>query len=384
MRVCLVYDRLYPHSIGGAERWLRDLAVRLAQAGHQVTYVTTIQWEKENAPQLPGVNIIGVTDSRRSHVEGRRAVGPPLLFGVAVFRHLVRHGHRYDIVHTASFPYFPVLAAALARSRGSYRLVVDWFEVWTRPYWRSYAGPLIGTVGWLVQRLCIRATQRAFCLSRMHARRLLAEGFRGEVTVHPGLYAGPVGSTPSEAVEPGAVVYAGRYVREKRVPALVRGFAAALRRRPELRLDLYGDGPERENVERLVVELGLAECVQVHGHRGEAEVEGAVASASCLATASEREGLGLVVVEAAARGTPSVVVSGPENAATELVAEGINGAIAESAEPEELADAILRVVDGGQLCELLRLTGSRRTLASLRIENRSRWCSRVTRPAEGL
>ena len=224
-------------------------------------------------------------------MEGRRAVGPPLLFGAAVFRHLVRHGHRYDVVHTASFPYFSVLAAALARSRGSYRLVVDWYEMWTRSYWRSYAGPLIGTVGWLVQRLCIRATQRAFCISRLHARRLLAEGFRGEVTVLRGLYAGPMGSTPPEVVDAGAVVYAGRHVREKRVPALVRGFAAALRQRPQLRLDLYGDGPEREDVERLVVELGLSEAFRYMGPRGEAEVERAVASAACLATASEREGL---------------------------------------------------------------------------------------------
>jgi glycosyltransferase involved in cell wall biosynthesis len=53
------------------------------------------------------------------------------------------------------------------------------------------------------------------------------------------------------------------------------------------------------------------------------------------------------VVEAAARGTPSVVVAGPENAATELVADGVNGAIARSAEPDDLAAAILRVLDAG-------------------------------------
>jgi glycosyltransferase involved in cell wall biosynthesis len=369
MRVCLVYDRLYPHSIGGAERWLRDLAVRLAEAGHQVTYVTTRQWEKENEPQLPGVNIIGVTGTRRSHVEGRRAVGPPLLFGAAVLRHLVRHRHRYDVVHTASFPYFPLLAAALARSRRPYLLVVDWHEVWTRGYWRLYAGPLIGTIGWLVQRVCVRVAHRAFCVSRMHARRLLAEGFRGEVTVLPGLYAGPVGSTPAEAVDSGTVVYAGRHVREKRVPALVRGFAAALRQRPQLRLELYGDGPERDDVERLVVELGLSGCVQVHGQRDEAEVEHAVASAACVATASEREGYGLIVVEAAARGTPSVVVSGPENAATELVAEGVNGAIAPSAAPEELGEAILRALDGGAALRASTARWFTENAATLRIEN---------------
>ena len=85
----------------------------------------------------------------------------------------------------------------------------------------------------------------------------------------------------------------------------------------------------------------------VAGHRPEEEVGAALARAACLATASEREGYGLVVVEAAARGTPSVVVDGPENAATELVADGINGAIAPSPEPHDLAAAILRVVEAG-------------------------------------
>jgi glycosyltransferase involved in cell wall biosynthesis len=54
-----------------------------------------------------------------------------------------------------------------------------------------------------------------------------------------------------------------------------------------------------------------------------------------------------VVVEAAARGVPSVVVADPDNAATELVDEGENGFVAASASPEDLAAAILRVRDAG-------------------------------------
>jgi glycosyltransferase involved in cell wall biosynthesis len=58
---------------------------------------------------------------------------------------------------------------------------------------------------------------------------------------------------------------------------------------------------------------------------------------------SRREGYGMVVVEAAALGTPSVVVSDPDNAATDLVSEGENGYVAASARPEDLAAAIERV-----------------------------------------
>jgi len=52
-------------------------------------------------------------------------------------------------------------------------------------------------------------------------------------------------------------------------------------------------------------------------------------------------------VEAAAAGTPSVVVAGPDNAAVELVDEGENGFVARSADPSDLADAIVRVRDAG-------------------------------------
>ena len=68
---------------------------------------------------------------------------------------------------------------------------------------------------------------------------------------------------------------------------------------------------------------------------------------TCVALPSRREGYGLVVIEAPALGVPSVVVLGPDNAATELVEEGENGAVADSVAPTELAAAILRVHAAG-------------------------------------
>jgi glycosyltransferase involved in cell wall biosynthesis len=347
VRICLVYDHLFPQTIGGAERWMRDLALHLASSEHEVTYLTMRHWEGRTPPSLDGARVLGLATAGRIYEDERRTLGPPLRFGVAVAWHLARHGRGYDVVHVASFPFFPVLAAAAFRRRAGYRLVVDWHEVWTRPYWRHYAGLVTGTVGWLVQRACIHVRQRAYCMSRMNARRLVAEGFDGKPIVLPGIYAGPTAPSATSEVDPELVVYAGRHVREKRVRDLVRGFARARAQRPDLRLELYGDGPERSRVEALVRELGLADAVRVAGHRPEEEVGAALSRAACLATASEREGYGLVVVEAAARGTPSVIVAGPENGAVELVIDGENGAVAVSVEPDELASAILRAVEAG-------------------------------------
>ena len=345
MRICLVYDHVFPQTVGGAERWMRDLALRLAEAGHEVTYLT--MRHQGDAPELPGVRLLGLTDAGRVYSEDRRTLVPPLRFGLAVGRHLRAHGSTYDVVHLVSFPYFPLLAAAAWRRRRGYRLVVDWPEVWTKEYWRRYAGRIAGTIGWRVQRRCIRVRHTAHCMSRMHAARLVSEGYAGTPELLPGLYAGPHEPSSSADVDPALVVYAGRHVPEKRVDALVRGFARALADRPELRLELYGDGPERPRIEQLVQEVGLTSAVRILGRRGEDEVAAALARAACLATASEREGYGLVVVESAARGTPSVVVAGPENAATELVEDGVNGVVAASAEPAALAEALTRVVDAG-------------------------------------
>lgn len=347
LRICLVYDHVYPQTVGGAERWMRDLGLHLAQSGNEVTHVTMRHWAPGSAPISKDVRVIGVSSAGRVYSDERRTLVPPIRFGVSVAWHLWRHGSAYDVVHMASFPYFPLLAASALRRHRHYHLVVNWIEVWTKDYWRRYAGPAIGTVGWLVQRACIRIPHDAYCISQMHAERLVAEGYRGTPTVLPGLYAGPTEPTPMAEVDPMLVVYAGRHVREKRVDLLVQAFAIAREQLPDLRLELYGDGPESRRLSRVAAAAGVDGAVRLLGKRPEAEVDAAMARAACLATASEREGYGLVVVEAAAHGTPSVIVAGAENAAVELVEDGINGVVAPDDSPASLAAALVTAVELG-------------------------------------
>ncbi len=93
---------------------------------------------------------------------------------------------------------------------------------------------------------------------------------------------------------------------------------------------------------------GLGEVVDAPGFVDHERVHEALRTALCMVLpSSAREGYGLVVVESAGRGTPSVVVAGEDNAATELIAEGENGTIAASAAPDDLAAAILRIRDAG-------------------------------------
>ena len=276
----------------------------------------------------------------------RRRILPPLVFGFGVLGHLIRYGRRYDVVHTASFPYFSLLAAAAARPGGGYRLFVDWHELWTPEYWAEYLGSLGGRIGRRVQRLCLRVPQRAFCFSRLVERRLRAEGVNGEVTLLEGQFEGTAAAAalPAEPV----VVFAGRHIPEKDPVAVVHAVAKARETIPELRAVIYGDGPERPKVLAAIAELGLEDIVDAPGFVDEAVIEAALARALCLVLPSRREGYGLVVVETLSKGTPVVLVRGEDNASTELVAEGEYGFLAGAATPAELAAAVVGVQDGGE------------------------------------
>ncbi len=350
MRICLVYDCLYPWTVGGAERWMRDLAERLVADGHEVTYLTRLQWDEGDPPQIPGVRVVAV--SRREELygpDGNRTVGEPLRFGWGVLRHLLRRRRAYDAIHTCSFPYFSVLAARLALAGTGVRIGVDWFEVWPRRYWKRYLGGPRGAIGWLVQRLCVLATPQAFVFSNLHGDRLREEGLRRAPVRLGGLYAGPVEPRADEHADggPPLVVFAGRHIAEKRAPSVPAAVLAARERVPTVRGLVLGDGPERPQVLEAIAAAGAQDIVEAPGFVGAGEVRAAFARAACLLLPSSREGYGLVVIEAAAAGTPSVVVEGEDNAAVELVEEGVNGFVARSEDPRAVAEAIVRCIEGG-------------------------------------
>jgi glycosyltransferase involved in cell wall biosynthesis len=345
MRICLVYDCLYPYTIGGAERWLRGLGEDLARSGHEITYVTRRDWDKREEPQIDGVRVISVSPGGPLYTEsGRRRIWPPIRFGLGVFWHMLRHKRDYDAVHAIAFPYFSLIGLRAAAPR--LPVGVAWFEVWSRHYWRSYVGGTGGRIGNAVQKLCIRLTPKAFVFSNLHGRRLREEGLRGEVVKLSGLYAGEFHTTAGAMGErEPLVVFAGRHIREKRADAVPAAIAAARRELPRLKGLILGDGPEHSKVLAAIDSAGASDFVEAPGFVQAERVHSSLAAASCHLLPSEREGYGMVVIEAAASGTPSVVVAEEDNAAVELIEEGVNGFVTQSL--EDLPRAILAVHEGG-------------------------------------
>lgn len=338
MRICVAYDCLYPWTVGGAERYLREVARALAGTGHDVTYATRMQWEADEDPSFDGVRVVGVSPYEPLYDEhGRRTTSEPLRFARGLTGHLLRH--KYDHIHMCAFPFFSVLGARAAAP--STPMTVDWLEVWSREYWNEYLGPVKGAVAASIQQACAVATPQAFVFSNVHGDRLRGAGFRGEAIKLAGLYSGPL--EPHTPLEPDPVVlFAGRLIPEKRATLVPEVVALARERVPDLRGMILGDGPEYG-----AVRAALNQWTEALGFVSNDERDALMQRAAVLLLPSSREGYGMVVVEASALGVPSVVVPGPDNAAVEQVSNGENGFLAKSAEPRDIADAVVRCVQGG-------------------------------------
>jgi glycosyltransferase involved in cell wall biosynthesis len=348
VRIAVAFDCLFPVTTGGGERQYRAFAEAYAAAGHQVDYLTRRQWDDE-APVVPGVRVRAVSGPSDLYDEdGNRRPLTALRYAAGLFVHLARRRHEYDVVLVSALPVLNVLAARLALVGSRVRLCADFLEVWRPDQWVEYSGPVVGRVAAALQRLAVRISPVVSCHSRMNGRRLVAEGARRAPVVSPGLiYRTDVGPATLEAADPPTVVFVGRHIPDKQVETIPAAVAWARRHVPALRATVLGDGQQREAVRAEVVRLGLQDVVDLPGFVTQAELDEALAGAACLVNPSRREGYGLVVVEAAAHGTPVVLVDAPDNASVELVEPGVNGVVAASTAPEVLGAALVETVTAG-------------------------------------
>ena len=148
---------------------------------------------------------------------------------------------------------------------------------------------------------------------------------------------------PWFATDVPVIMSAGRLVPAKDFSTLITAFAR-VRERRQARLVIFGDGPERYSLANLADRLGVASDVDFPGFTE--TLFSHLANASAFVLSSAREGCPVVLMEALACGTPIVATdchSGPR----EILGDQ-TGFLVPVADPEAMAAAIVRQIDGGK------------------------------------
>jgi len=339
VRILLVNwnDRENPHA-GGAEIHLHELFGRIATRGHEVHLVTS-GWPG-CAPHavVDGIQVRRIGGRHSFAVRGRGAVRRALRempFDVVVedinkvplfLPTLTRLPFVAIVPHLFGTTAFAEASAPLATIVWAAEVPIPWVYRWAGFH----------------------------AISESTADDLVRRGVPRErvVVIHPGVDArryAPDPATP-RAARP-TFLYLGRLKRYKGVEFAIRAALAARKVRPDITLDICGQGDDRPRLERLAVELGLGDAVRFLGFVSEEEKQRLLRRAWAVVFPSPKEGWGITNVEAAACGTPALASDSP--GLRESVQNRVTGYLVPHGDWRALADRMLALAADPALVERL-------------------------------
>jgi len=337
----------FPPDIGGVENYACGYVRALAALGFPVTVFTCRHPHGEI--DLPGITVRPVLKLRR--VLDRHILDDPDIDAWhsmnAAYAWIAEESRKPVVVsvHGNDFlrAYFPTSAPALYRFGPLWRLE-DKLRSLER-HWRDHTTRRIRN--WLPKAAAILTNS-------LYTEWVLLEKIpacRGKtvpalVGVDPFFLEPPLAE--AERHHPPRLVTVGRLSEpRKNVDRVLEALAGLLGH--DFTYTVVGDGPDRPRLERLAGEPGLADRVRFTGALPRAELRRILGEADLFVlTASvlphSHEGFGLVYLEAAACGVPSLAAR--LAGAAEAVAEGESGFFVENPEPEELTAALKRFLNG--------------------------------------
>ncbi|MFS0647401.1 glycosyltransferase [Siminovitchia sp. 179-K 8D1 HS] len=129
-----------------------------------------------------------------------------------------------------------------------------------------------------------------------------------------------------------------RFATMKRIDHIIKGFKIVVEKIPEARLEIWGYGDQKDNLERLIKELHLGKNIQIKGFTQDPDKKYQKASFSVMA--SKQEGFCLSILESMSNQTPVISYDfkyGP----SDMIKSGENGFVVENGNIEELANKMI-------------------------------------------
>ncbi|MBR3115657.1 glycosyltransferase [Candidatus Saccharibacteria bacterium] len=377
MKIVIATAVYYPQ-INGVAVFSHNLAVGLAERGHEVMVICPSQTGKSYTRMIDGVKTVYLRsvdakvypDQIHAVPEKRKVLGvkwPRLVyrhgFRVSVFPQLeikkVLDEFRPDVVHVQVSD--PIGFSVVAYARHHHISVVttehNQPEVLTEPL--KVPGVMKKGVNYVLSAYFRNRQSKSDFVTmptELAIRELIGDGEKFPVPVaavsngvdlshfKPGKVANEVYEEYGVPSDKPIVLYIGRVDPEKQVGLLVRAFKEARRQVPEAHLVVVGDG-----VDRVKLETAEKNDSQVHflGRILPPELYDLYRMGSVFATASEIETQGIVLIEAAASGLPLIAVN--KGAVAEVCRDGENGYLCQPGSVAELSAAIVKILSDNQL-----------------------------------
>ncbi|MBP7927519.1 glycosyltransferase, partial [Patescibacteria group bacterium] len=283
---------------GGAEVYVQEVAKRLVENGHQVTFFCG------NDRHSPATEVI----------DGVRIVRKGGLFTVyiwAFFYYMFKFRGKYDVILTSENA-VPFLTALYAKEP----VVVLIHHVHQSVYKKNLPKPLATIACFLESKVMPFAYRksRLVTVSESSKNDMFNLGFgkknKQEINIiNPGVTTAPI--KPYKKTKTPQVVYLGRLKYYKSLDVLLNAMVRVLETEPTAQLVVAGYGESRGDLEKLADNLGIAKNITFAGRVTEEEKNKLLSESWVFVNPSQMEGWGISVIEANACGTPVVASNVP-------------------------------------------------------------------------
>lgn len=309
MKIAIVYDMLYPYSIGGVEWRNFSLAKHLVLKGHEVHLFGMKMWEGEKTKKVSdGFYMHGISRYNGKYFKGKRKIIEPVKFSVRLFFELIKYD--FDIIDVSSFPFFPAFSVKMYSLIKKKPFVVTWHEFWG-DYWKEY-NPLISPFGKLAEIICTKISRNNICVSRgtlEDVKKYIKE---------PSLIENWVDEDELKKAKPSSekfdIISVGRHLKHKNFDMLLRSIAIIKRKKPYIKALIIGEGPETISLLRLRDALKLSKNVDILSFSHDKEfLYSHMKSSKVFVLLSELEGFSITAFEAAACGLPVITLDAKKN-----------------------------------------------------------------------
>lgn len=344
MKIALVYDMVYPYSIGGAEYRNFSLAKELVLQGHEVHLFGLKMWSGNKIKKVVnGFYIHGVSTSRQKYnFRGQRKIIEPIKYSFLLFFELMKHD--FDIIDCSAFPYFPAFSCKLYSMIKKKPLIITWHEVW-QDYWPEYHKK-IAFIGKLIEKILAKISKNNIVVSILTKKRL--EKLRAKnITLIENWIDFDEIKKARPLNENYDIISVGRHLKHKNFDLLLK-IASVLK----FRLLIIGEGPETPHLLKIKKELGLKNVDILSFSKEKELLYRYLKSSKVFVLLSELEGFSLIAFEAMAAGLPIITLDSERNALKDYIKDRKNGFVCKKNQIE-ISEKIRLLLKDKKLSEIM-------------------------------